>query len=617
MAEAVRSVLGREGTLLVEAGTGTGKTLAYLVPAILSGKKVVISTGTKALQEQILHKDLPLIRKHLGLPVRAACMKGLGNYVCLRRLREAFAAGRDPSLAAIARWAQGTRTGDRADLETVSDDDPVWNDVTSSSETRIGAKCDHFDDCFVTRMRRQAEAAELVIVNHHLFFADLAIRGPHGQGVIPEHDAVVLDEAHKIEDVATDFFSLRVSTRRIESLVGDTRRSLATPRAEVPLGDLHPVLDHLTLSAALFFGALPDGPESVTLTREMVESPDLVGRHHDLDDALEALGGALRRLEAATGSEPLALAAGRASDLRNDLAAILTDRGQTLVRYVQRRGRNVAVAAAPIDLSEILKEKLFYSVPSVVLASATLATSGDFRFVRQRLGIDFDADELVVGSPFDYPSQAMLYTPVGLPEPRDPDFLARAADEVDRLVELTGGGAFVLCTSFRAMRALHGALSGRLSAPCLLQGERPKTALVERFRELGDAVLFATASFWEGIDVPGDALRLVVIDKLPFEVPSDPVVAARIRHLNEHGVEAFAAYQVPAAALALKQGFGRLIRTRTDRGIVAILDRRIVTRGYGKVLLGSLPPCARASDLEEVRCFWRRKATMEGATLPE
>jgi ATP-dependent DNA helicase DinG len=616
MGEAVARALERETTLLVEAGTGTGKTLAYLVPAILSGKKVVISTGTRALQDQIVEKDLPLLAATTGLRVRAAAMKGLTNYVCRRRLQEAVGearAGTSRELLAITQWARETEIGDRSGLADVPDDHGAWPLVTSSTDTRIGAKCEYFDRCFVTHMRARAEEAQIVVVNHHLYFADLATRGAFSRGVLPDHDAVVFDEAHRIEDVATEFFGVRISTRRLEALVNDTRRSLLAERRLDPFGrgDAQPLLDSLAARAAAFFAALPVGDDGATLTREMVADPRLIDAWHALDDALDGLAAHLRRVGA--GSEPLGQAARRAHEIREGLATILDDKGTSMVRYVERRGRSVTLAAAPIDLSELLREKLFYRTGAVVLTSATLATAGDFKFLRQRLGVDFDVEEMVLGSPFDWARQAALYTPAHLPEPRDPGYLEAACAEIAALVELTGGGAFVLCTSVRMMRALHAALAGRLGVHCLLQGEQPKGALLDRFRALRDAVLFATASFWEGIDVPGDALRLVIIDKLPFEVPSDPVVAARIAHLEAHGHDAFFSYQVPSAAITLKQGFGRLVRTRTDRGIVAILDRRLTARGYGKTLLRSLPPCARVATIDEAREFWQRGAV--AATL--
>jgi ATP-dependent DNA helicase DinG len=622
MAEAVARAIERETTLLVEAGTGTGKTLAYLVPAILSGKKVVVSTGTRALQDQIVDKDLPLLAATTGLTVRAAAMKGLTNYVCRRRLDEALGearAGASRELLAIARWARGSELGDRAELGDVADDHAAWGLTTSSSETRIGAKCARFAECFVTDMRARAQIAQIVIVNHHLYFADLATRSAFSRGVLPDHDAVIFDEAHRIEDVATEFFGVRVGNHRVEALLHDVRRSLMAERHLDPWGrgDAQALLDGVAARAADFFRALPDagkppfgdfdaspGSATTSLTREMIAAPMVTGAWHALDDALDALAAHLRRVGA--GSEPLGQAARRAMEIRESLATILDVRGGATVRYVERRARSVALTAAPIDLSELLREKLFFRTGAVVLTSATLATAGDFAFLRQRLGVDFDVEEMVLGSPFDWMRQAALYTPPHLPDPRDPGYLEAAAREIEALVALTGGGAFILCTSLRMMRALHAALVGRLDVPCLLQGERPKGVLLDRFRALGHAVLFATASFWEGIDVPGDALRLVVIDKLPFEVPSDPVVAARIAHLEENGQDAFSAYQVPSAAISLKQGFGRLVRTRTDRGIVAILDRRLTARGYGKDLLRSLPQCARVATLEEAREFWQQ-----------
>jgi ATP-dependent DNA helicase DinG len=640
MAEAVERALEQEHHLFVEAGTGTGKTLAYLVSAILSGRKVVISTATRALQEQIFVSDLPLVAEALGahgIRFRASLMKGLANYVCLRRFEEARASGEhssDPAFARIAAWLQTTETGDRAELADLPEDAEAWRGVASSSETRIGAGCEHFETCFVTRMRREAEQAQIVVVNHHLFLADLALRtGPRGAhaSVLPAYDAVVFDEAHQIEDVATDFFGVQISSARIEALVRDAERSLASVNALEALksGPVQATLEGTRDAARAFFASLATHGASAAPQR---------GRHVQwrTDAPLMSLGGAGRRvlsevrsevrsahgqldlrlgaIEAITEGrreESMQVIARRTAELRGDLRDILagarpTEDGELadVVRWVDVRPRSVALGASPVDVGPMLRERLFDRVPTVVCTSATLATSNSFHFAKARLGATPGTDELVVPSPFDFSSRAALYVAGDLPDPADPGFDDAAADRIAELVEMTGGGAFVLCTSTRAMKSLHARLESRVDVPLLLQGERPKHALLSRFRSNGHSVLVATMSFWEGVDVPGWALRMVILDKIPFAPPNDPVVAARCARIDREGGSGFAQYSVPSAAMTLKQGFGRLIRTQRDAGIVAILDRRVVRRGYGRLLLASLPPAKRVRDLDELRTFW-------------
>ncbi len=652
MADAVEAALLAERPLFVEAGTGTGKTLAYLVPAILSGKRVVVSTATKALQEQIFTKDIPLLERVLaadGVRFRAALMKGLPNYVCKRRLAELLGFAPDgvsgSSLSRLLGWVERDPSGDRSELATVPEDDPIWREVSSSTETRIGSECRYFDECFVTRMRRQAEQAELIVVNHHLFFADLALRAGRGgerASAIPPYDAVIFDEAHQIEEVATDFFGSRVSSARVESLVRDASRSLAAARLGV--GSLESrvarLLDQTLAAAQSFFRALGGGgaPGRRTLGPSDV-GPSALAAHGKLGAALEALAGYAEG-EASRG-EAVALVARRARDLRADLARIVDgafvvrggregrggdgeggdpDGGvgepereaptaRASVAWLDVTARAVSLGSSPVDLGVTLRRALFDRVQTVICTSATLATSvGDappgFHYAKARLGAPPEALELIVASPFDFASRAGLYLPRDLPEPADPAFEAASVSRVLELLEVTGGGAFVLCTSNRAMKGIHEGLRHRWKNKLLLQGEAPKHVLLDEFRAHEDAVLVATLSFWEGVDVPGRALRLVVLDKIPFAVPTDPIVAARSAEVDRQGGNSFAEYSIPAAAITLKQGFGRLLRTQEDAGIVAILDRRIVTRGYGKRLLASLPPARRLSRLDEVRAFW-------------
>ena len=622
MAEAVEHALESESHLIVEAGTGTGKTLAYLVPAVLSGRKVIVSTATRALQEQIFVKDLPLVAEALagyGIPLRAALMKGLSNYLCLRRFDEArmtsTRAG-DRELARIAEWARETETGDRTELADLPEDSPVWREVASSSETRIGQGCEHFERCFVTRMRQEAEDAQIVVVNHHLFLADLALRsGPRGAhaSVIPAYDAVVFDEAHQIEDVATDFFGTRVSSARVDSLLRDAEGALAGAGELEALrnGPVRGTLEQAREASRAFFATLVSTLGAAGDTKRVLTEQDVEGPVHDAHAALDLRLEALEGISRARGAESLQLIARRTGDLREELASIV--RGQRadddgeladLVRWVDVRSRSVSLGASPVDVGSTLRARLFDRVPTVVCTSATMATAGSFHFARARLGIPPSSAELLVESPFDFASRAALYLPGDLPEPSDPAFDDLAADRIAELVRMTGGGAFVLCTSTRAMRSLHGRLKGRLKLPVLLQGERPKHMLLSRFRSSGKAVLVATMSFWEGVDVPGWALRLVILDKIPFAPPNDPVVAARCARIDHDGGNGFSQYSVPSAGMTLKQGFGRLIRTQRDAGIVALLDRRAVKKGYGRALLASLPPARRIVDLDELRSFW-------------
>ena len=632
MATAVEDALASNGPLFVEAGTGTGKTLAYLVPAILSGKKIVVSTATKALQEQIFTKDLPLVAEVVGahgVTFRAALMKGLGNYLCKRRFEELRTSGGSAHrlLGRLERWALETETGDRSELSDLPEDSELWREVQSSTETRIGAKCTYFDACFVTRMRREAEDAQIIVVNHHLFLADLALRTSRSgdyASAIPNYDAVIFDEAHQLEDIATDFFGVRASTARIEKLVRDAERTLvaagglelmksATSRA---------MLDGVVRSSRDFFLVLGGGARRGD-ARRVLGADDWNAAALEAYSALDAQLALLQAYaEEKSANEALAIVGRRALDVRRDLDDIVsgsrTGSGaagegadedgvvnrDARVAWIDIRDRSVSIGASPIDLGPTLRERLFDRVGCVVCTSATLATAGSFHFAKARLGAPPDVTELVVPSPFDFESRAALYLPRDLPEPNDPAFEAAATSRLVELVEMTGGGAFVLCTSNRAMRALHAALSSRLKLPLLVQGEAPKHLLLSRFRSSGRAVLVATMSFWEGVDVPGRALRLVAIDKLPFAVPSDPVVQARCAQIDRDGGNAFAQYSVPAAAITLKQGFGRLIRTQKDAGVVAILDKRIVTRGYGKGLLASLPPARRVGDMETLREFW-------------
>jgi ATP-dependent DNA helicase DinG len=634
MAEAVEDALEGERHLFVEAGTGTGKTLAYLVPAILSGRKIIVSTATRALQEQIFVKDLPLVAPALsahGVQFTASIMKGLTNYVCLRRMNEARGSATlesHRSLARVVEWAATSATGDRAELGDLPEDAEIWRDVVSSSETRIGAPCEHYDACFVTRMRREAERAQVVVVNHHLFLADLALRSSAGgarAAVLPPYDAVVFDEAHQLEDIATDFFGMRVSSARVETFARDAERSFAAAGAldARESGPLRATIEGAkSASRELFLrlATLAPGPDSRRVFADGDVAPSVREAERALDARLEALEAVAR----ARPEEALQLVARRAGDLRDDLRSILAATPKTAdgelsdadqVRWIDVRTRSVSIGASPVDVGSLLRGRLFDRVPSVVCTSATLATGHSFHFAKARLGAPPESRELVVPSPFDFAAHALLYIPDDLPEPAAPDFEDAAVARISELVRMTDGGAFVLCTSTRAMKALHARLREAADRPVLVQGEGPKHLILSRFRASTRAVLVATMSFWEGVDVPGRALRLVVIDKIPFAPPNDPVVLARCARIDREGGSGFSQYSVPSAAMMLKQGFGRLIRTQNDAGAVVILDKRLLQKGYGRTLLASLPPARRARTLAELRVAWA--AIVEHATADE
>jgi ATP-dependent DNA helicase DinG len=616
MTDAVEAALENGTGLLVEAGTGTGKSLAYLIPAAQSSLRVVISTATKALGEQIIEKDIPTLRK-LGLHPDVTLVKGLSNYVCLRRLEEyrqgitTGAVAPEVGIDRVLAWVDDTLTGDRADLPSLSEEAPVWREVVSSSETRVGPKCRFYDQCFVTKMRRKAETSQIIVTNHHMFCADLALRGGFsGAQALPDYDAVIFDEAHSLEDVATEFFGVRLTRARVETLVRDADRALRAAGFFVDRtreGAVMRSLNEMASGALRLFASLPRTGAAGRMT---LAPSQMIGEF--LEGAAQLLRG-LEELDAHTrdftGTSDAVLSVTRRARTMTESVNIITGRNEktrdAYVSFAEADARGGgAVGASPVEIGPLMADRLWARRGAVVMTSATLSAAGDFGFMRHRLGVPADAHELTLPSPFDFPSQAGLYVPRRMPEPRDAGYLDAACDEIRRLVSITRGGAFVLCTSVRMMRALRDALRGAWAWPTSMQGEAPKRVLLERFRAAGDAVLFATSSFWEGVDVPGRALRLVIIDKLPFDAPNDPVTAARIARLTEDGLDAFDAYQVPTAAIALKQGFGRLIRTREDTGIVAILDRRLLTRNYGRTLLEALPPASRLATLDEARTFW-------------
>jgi ATP-dependent DNA helicase DinG len=604
LAESVAQTLDAGGILLAEAGTGTGKTLAYLLPAVELGRRVVVSTGTKNLQEQLLTKDVPLLAQALGRDLNVAVMKGRGNYLCLLRFRSFKDAGtfrrmdEIPLFRAVEEWAPGTETGDRAEVEDLPDTAEFWREVSASSENCIGGTCPDFDACWITKMRQRALEADLVVVNHHLLCADLAVRdaGSYGQ-VIPEYDTLILDEAHLLEDVATQYFGVQVSPHRVDDLCRDVERELKAARLDAR--DVQAEVESLRHRSESFFRVMA-GRAGFRLTGTL--PPAVQEEFQALVLRLEGLKTAILALT--DRPEPLSALAPRATALAADVAFILGPEDEGHVSFVERRGRGVLLRATPIDVSARLREALFENVRAAVLTSATLSVDQRFTYLRERLGVGDDAGELCLASPFDYARQCVLYVPRGMPDPRDARFVERVTAEVVRLLDVSRGRAFVLFTSYANMNAVAQRIAGEVPYPILVQGEAPKAALLELFRRTPGAVLLATASFWQGVDVVGEQLSCVIVDKLPFASPSDPVVQARIDRLRAHGGNPFGEYQVPVAVLMLKQGLGRLIRAAADRGILAVLDSRLVEKSYGRRFLASLPPARLVHDLRDVQNFF-------------
>lgn len=684
MAKAIEQAFADRRHLLVEAGTGTGKTLAYLLPALRrardEGQRIILSTGTKNLQEQLFFKDVPFLESLLG-PLKVCYMKGRANYLCKQKL---YALRDNPILSglddigqfhAILQWERSTETGDRAEVDAVPDGSSLWHKLDARSEVCLGQTCPNWEPCYITGMRRKALESDLVIVNHHLFFADLSIKqqaaGAPDAGILPEAAAVVFDEAHELEDVASQYFGVALSNFRFEELARDTESMLRAKGASSSA--IESSTATLRERSRMFFGSLPVGPSHLGRL-EFLDRADFLEARGDAYlgamNALVRLEGELERLREVEEAPGLRK---RAADIRRHLKFLLESEDKGNVFWIERRAssnlRNAARAqpratalieskapfsragqgipssspasspasrgsepqgsiaqstavqqsfsthlqATPIDVSTLLAETLFAHYSTVVLTSATLAVADatgqpSFEHLKKRLGIPFPK-ELIVPSHFDYAKQALLYLPPSLPDPRHPDWTAQATEKIRRVLEITKGRAFCLFTSYAQMRDLHDRLLAELPYPLLLQGSAPRHVLLQHFRETPNAVLFGTGSFWQGVDVQGEQLSCVIIDKLPFAVPSDPILRARTEAITATGGNAFADLQVPQAVIALKQGFGRLIRSLDDRGVLMLLDCRVRTARYGATFLNSLPPYRRTEDIAEVERFFRAKQT--------
>ncbi len=615
MAQAVISAIKQNHHLCVEAGTGTGKTLAYLIPAIFSRKRVIISTATKNLQEQLFSRDIPFLEKALDQKFSVCYMKGRSNYLCWNKLEEMngeqyLFSPHDPErLSMIREWAQKTKTGDRGELTDLPEDMLLWHRLDARRETCSGQKCRNFDACFVTRVRQQAMQSDIVIVNHHLFFADLALRQGDFGAILPDYSILVFDEAHELEDVATQYFGTMVSNYRIEELIRDADKALTELKAGSEfLSNQIAKLYQRSKEFFLSFQSSKEGRftlhplgEGLGVRRGPLSEDSISSPYKALRIQIGAFKSALANVPVQ--SESIEALIRRCQEIEDNLASILELDSNEHVYWCEIRGRGgVFLWASPINISEILQDRLFSKVDSAILTSATLSTGGNFQFAKSRLGLQ-TADELIVPSHFDFGSQAVFYIPRNIPEPREEGWVRHACNEIETILEASRGRAFVLFTSYSQMEQVHHSLKNRLNYPILIQGEKSKSGLLDAFRNLPNAVLFATSSFWQGVDVQGEQLSCVIIDKLPFSVPSDPVVAARIAHVNDSGGNAFYDYQIPNATILLKQGLGRLIRSKTDRGILALLDKRILTKSYGRMFLRSLPPAPLTQDPIQIGHF--------------
>lgn len=640
MAEAVEHALLHGEKLFVEAGTGTGKTLAYLLPAVRSGRRVLVSTATKTLQHQLMEKDIPLLRRVAG-KVDAVLLKGRQNYLCLSAYDRFVAApsfrsaDEERTWRRLKPWAESTETGDRAELDDLPEDLPIWQRVTSTTDQCAGRDCKDYDRCFLFQTRERAATADIVVVNHHLFFADAAVRDRRDMRLLPETEGLIFDEGHHLEETASAFFTVHVSNRSLQAFIDDLRDQLFGKQAvlqvgigAVPTQELEDRVNFLEEVGKAFFELvrvgmeeLQSAPSGGRLTmrpapalnlldeEQRAELPTLQAHAGDAlpehaDRVLEAIRAVSATLKEGGFTDAGARLRERIDTWADDLRSVLASKQDTHIHLVTVRRSTVALEAVPLDVRPIFWRHVFGTRGATVITSATLATDGNFRFLRSRLGAPESSLELALAAPFDYMKQAVFYVPTALPAPNAPNFVDSIASEIESLVRITDGRAFVLFTSYRNMRHAHKLLASQWPYKTYMQGEMSRGRLLDEFRRNERSVLFATASFWEGVDVPGDALSLVIIDKLPFANPSDPLISARARNVEATGGNAFRDYTVPQAIIQLKQGFGRLIRSKEDHGIVAILDNRLLSKSYGKRFLDSLPRARRTQDIELVERWW-------------
>ncbi len=603
MAEAVATAIEAYGTLVCEAGTGTGKTYAYLVPALLSGKKVIVSSGTKNLQDQLFHRDLPVVREALAMPIRVALLKGRANYLCVHRLALAEAEGRFTTreqvdeLRAVSSWSRRTHSGDIAELGTLSERAAIWPLVTSTADNCLGQECPQFAECHVVKARRKAQEAEIVVVNHYLLFADMVLKEEGFGELLPSVEAFVIDEAHQLPEIAAQFFGITLSSRQVMELARDSVNEQLREAGDMDhIGEAAHALEYAVRDARLAFGAgLRRAPWHVVSSQ-----PKVQGTMSRLRDSLDVL---ITRLElAAVRGKGLENCWKRAVTLRERMALLLEQENDDYVQWFETYSHSFALHLTPLEVGTTFSTHQERFKAAWIFTSATLAVGESFEHFCQGLGLH-DVSTAQWDSPFDYRHNAVLYAPEGLPLPDDARYTRSVVDAALPLLAASGGRAFLLFTSHRALNEAAALLQDVLPYPLMIQGEAPRSELLARFRAAGNAVLLGAGSFWEGVDVRGEALSLVVIDKLPFASPGDPVLQARMASMRARGKEPFRNYQLPRAVIALKQGVGRLIRDVHDRGVLMLCDPRLLTKSYGKAFLSSLPPMARTRDLSRVEKF--------------
>ncbi len=604
MAEQVGRILEQGGVLITEAGTGTGKTFAYLIPALISGRKVIISTGTKNLQDQLFHRDLPLIKDALALPTNVALLKGRANYLCIHRMENTLSEGRLRSremvdhLMQIRRWSGKTPSGDIAEMGDIPEDASIWPFVTSTTDNCLGQECVSYSVCHLVEARRRAQEADLVVINHHLLCADFSLREEGFGELLPDTDCFIVDEAHQLPEVASNFFGSTVSGRQITELVKDTEieyRRDAGDLEELPEQTAR--IGKMARDLRLLFG----------LDNRRASWSEVVSDER-VESALASLRQALQKLEQQLYTlkgrgKGLDSCHDRCRQLRENLATFCDREDDLEIRWFETQRHSFRLNRTPLEIAGLFQQQMECHRAAWVFTSATLAVGGNFDHFQHQLGLN-GAETTLWDSPFDYPGQALWFVPRGLPYPGSPDYTAAVLEIAVPVLEASQGRAFMLFTSHRALREAAKLLEGRIDYPILVQGNAPKGELLRLFRELGNAVLLATASFWEGVDVRGAALSCVIIDKLPFASPGDPVLQARIEALRKQGGNPFMEYQVPQAAIALKQGAGRLIRDVTDRGLLVVCDPRLLKKGYGRMFLNSMPPMARTREMADVQRFF-------------
>ncbi|MFQ5542940.1 MAG: ATP-dependent DNA helicase [Nitrospiria bacterium] len=617
MTRLVEEALERGTSLLIEAATGTGKTWAYLIPSILSRKKIIISTGTKTLQDQLFFKDLPFLLKTLGMDCTFSIMKGKSNYLCLHRFKQSlqqtnladFKDARD--LETIRAWSTRTQSGDHAEITRIPENSKVWQEVLVKEGICLGGKCQDFSTCYLTRMKQEAAAADIVVVNHHLYFADLSLK-ENGYGeVLPHHDAVIFDEAHLLEDVATQYFGTSFSSYRLEDFIRDAEQTLqhfeSPQKSKTKGSSALDLCKTIRLCADHFFQYFKRGKDRYRLSRDDFSSEPAASGLKLKEN--------LKRLDTQINTVKLKSDEGehlseRIEALQSDLQIFINreQKEEEFVYWVEQRRQSIFLRTSPLNVSNILRDRIFHGKFPVIMTSATLSSGGNFDFLKNRLGIE-EIKERILETVFDYEKQSLIYLPTHLPGPTHPKFTNAISDEIIQILEESKGRAFLLFTSWKNLETVYQNIVGRCPYPLLKQGERPKQALIESFRKNIDSVLLGTTSFWQGVDVEGEALSCVVIDKLPFASPLDPLTEARIGTLLKQGKEPFISFQVPSAILSLRQGIGRLIRSSQDRGLIAILDHRIQSKNYGRHFLSALPPGPRTDDFKKIIGFFKEESS--------